>query len=55
MVMVKDLLQQEAAALFTTTPDTTVQDALETMVCKGINSLAVLLGQKLVGIVSERD
>ena len=53
--LVKDLLQQKDAALFTTTPDTTVQDALETMVSKGISSLAMLSGQELVGIVSERD
>jgi CBS domain-containing protein len=32
-----------------------VQDALETMVTKGISSLAVLSGQELVGIISERD
>ena len=53
--LVKDLLQQKEAALFTTTPETTVQDALETMVTKGISSLAVLSGQELVGIISERD
>jgi CBS domain-containing protein len=53
--LVKDLLLQKGAALFTTTPETTVQDALETMVTKGISSLAVLDGQELVGIISERD
>jgi CBS domain-containing protein len=53
--LVKDLLQQKDAGLFTTTPETTVQDALEIMVSKGISSLAVLSGQELVGIISERD
>ena len=53
--LVKDLLLQKDAALFTTTPETTVQDALETMVTNGISSLAVLSGQELVGIISERD
>jgi CBS domain-containing protein len=53
--LVKDLLLQKGAALFTTTLETTVQDALETMVTKGISSLAVLDGQELVGIISERD
>lgn len=53
--LVKDLLQQKSAGLFTTTPDTTVQDALETMVSKGISSLPVLVARELVGIVSERD
>jgi len=53
--LVKDLLQQKNTGLFTTAPDTTVQDALEMMVAKGISSLAVLSGGELVGIVSERD
>ncbi len=53
--LVKDLLQQKSAGLFTTTPDTTVQDALETMVSKGISSLPVLMARELVGIISERD
>lgn len=39
----------------TTTPTTSVLDAMQLMAAKGIGALVVMEGEKVVGIVTERD
>ena len=41
--------------IFTTTPDTTVQEAIELLAEKNFGALPVMVDDKLVGIFSERD
>ena len=41
--------------MYSITPDATVYDALKIMAEKEIGALVVLEGEKLVGILSERD
>ena len=53
--LVSDLLHSKDAQVFSIGSEVTVQEALETMVAKGISSLAVTSGAALIGIVSERD
>jgi CBS domain-containing protein len=53
--VVRDLLHGKDAQVFSIGSEVTVQEALETMVAKGISSLAVTSGAALIGIVSERD
>ncbi len=53
--VVSELLANKDRQLFTVSPETTVQEALETMVTNRISSLPVTSGVNLVGIFSERD
>lgn len=52
---VRHVLRQKDAALWCTSPDSTVYDAIEEMSKRHIGSLVVLSGGKLAGIVTERD
>ena len=52
---VKKLLAKKGHDVFSVSPDTTVLDALKLMAEKEIGALVVLEGEKLVGIMSERD
>jgi CBS domain-containing protein len=52
---VRQLLQAKGESLWSTTPGTSVFDALKLMADKNIGSLVVLEGERLVGIFSERD
>jgi CBS domain-containing protein len=52
---VKDLLSSKGRNVFSIKPDATVYDALKLMAEKEIGALVVLDGEKMVGILSERD
>jgi CBS domain-containing protein len=55
MVTVRQLLQAKGYDIWSITPDASVYDALKLMADKEVGSLLVLDGEKLVGIISERD
>ena len=55
MKTVADLLGTKKAAVWSTTPDTSVFDALTMMAEKNVGALPVLENDRLVGIFSERD
>jgi CBS domain-containing protein len=52
---VKELLDIKGHAVYSVSPDTTVFDALKLMAEKEIGALVALEGEKMVGIMSERD
>jgi CBS domain-containing protein len=49
------ILAQKTREIWTTAPDATVYDAVALMAEKNVGALLVMEGEKLVGIVSERD
>ena len=56
MKPVAEVLRSKAVnSLFSVTPETTVLEAVMLMAEKGIGALVVLEGEKMVGIISERD
>ncbi|HEY0734694.1 MAG TPA: CBS domain-containing protein [Herpetosiphonaceae bacterium] len=55
MKTIKQLLQTKGNAVWTITPDASVFDAIKLMSDKGVGALPVVEGEKLVGIISERD
>lgn len=55
MKPIKQLLQTKGNAVWTITPDASVFDAIKLMSDKGVGALPVVDGEKLVGIISERD
>lgn len=55
MTTVRQLLKSRAAAVWTTTPGATVFEALQLMAQQDVGALPVVQGEKLVGILSERD
>lgn len=55
MITVRQLLQVKGGDVWSIAPDASVFDALKLMADKGIGSLLVLEGEKVVGILSERD
>jgi len=54
-MFVKDLLDSKGSEVHSITPGATVYDALKIMAEKEIGALVVLDGEKMVGILSERD
>lgn len=52
---VNEVLRGKGAAVFATTPDTTVFEAIAIMAEQGIGALAVVESGRLVGMLSERD
>lgn len=52
---VSALLQNKRAELFSVTPETTVFDAIKLMAHKNIGAVVVMSGDKLMGMLSERD
>src|SRR5687767_7130286 len=52
---IDEILHQKRGDLFTISPDATVFDAIELMAEKNIGALLVMSGDRLVGVVSERD
>lgn len=55
MITVRDLLRTKGDAVWFVTPSTNVLEALKYMAEKDIGALLVLEGEKLAGIISERD
>ena len=55
MITVRELLAAKPAGVVTTTPATSVYDALALMARHDIGALPVLDGKRLVGVLSERD
>lgn len=55
MKTVKDILRIKGHDVWSTTPDTTVYQALQTMAEKNVGALVVLGADTVVGIISERD
>jgi len=49
------ILKQKTGGILSVTPDESVYHAIEVMAEKGVGALLVMLGDELVGIVSERD
>src|SRR4051812_10079424 len=52
---IRCVLRSKGTELFAVSPNTTVYDALTTMAEKGVGALLVFDGDRLAGIVSERD
>jgi CBS domain-containing protein len=52
---VADMLAQKSSAIHAVAPDTTVLDAIAHMDAKRVGALLVMEGERLVGILSERD
>lgn len=55
MITVEKLLGNKAASIWSIGPDVTVFEAIEMMRDKNVGALVVLLEDKLIGILSERD
>ncbi len=55
MKSVKDILYSKGHEIWSVKPNDTVFDAVKLMADKGIGAVLVLDGDKLVGIVTERD
>lgn len=49
------ILRQKGGAIHSIAPDATVYEAIETMADRNIGALLVMNGQRLAGIISERD
>ena len=49
------ILRQKSGEIWSVNPDATVYDAIKLMAEKNVGALLVMEGEKLVGIVSERD
>jgi CBS domain-containing protein len=55
MNIVRQLLQMKGNSVWSIAPDASVYDALRMMAEKNVGALLVVDGEKLVGILSERD
>ncbi|HMD59536.1 MAG TPA: CBS domain-containing protein, partial [Steroidobacteraceae bacterium] len=55
MTTVAELLAAKPPALYSVEPDEPVLEAIKKMAEHGIGALLVMQGEKLAGIVSERD
>jgi CBS domain-containing protein len=55
MKRVKDILAVKGPAIYSIAPEVSVYDAMKLMADKGIGALLVMEGEKLVGVISERD
>ncbi|HWP57745.1 MAG TPA: CBS domain-containing protein [Candidatus Acidoferrales bacterium] len=55
MTRVKDVLAVKGSAVYSIAPDASVYDAMKLMADKGIGALIVMEGEKVVGVISERD
>ncbi len=52
---VRDILRDKGTAVYSTSPDARAYDALRLMAEKNVGALVVLDGDRLVGMISERD
>ena len=55
MKTVNDMLRDKGHSVWSVAPDATVFEALELMAAKNVGAVLVLDGNRLVGIMSERD
>ena len=55
MITVRQILDDKGYDVWTTTPDTTVYEALQLMAEKNVWALVVLDRREVVGLISERD
>ena len=55
MKQISNLLNQKGRDVWSLSPDASVYEAIDQMAQKGVGALLVMEGEKLVGIVSERD
>ena len=55
MKLVSDILNSKGHDVWAVKPDDTVFDSLQLMADKGVGALLVMDGEKLAGIVTERD
>ena len=55
MKTVRDILRDKGHSVWSVAPDATVLEALELMAEKNVGAVLVLDGDRLVGIMSERD
>ena len=55
MYNVSQILQTKGGDIWSVTPDTSTCDALKQLADKDVGALLVLDGERLVGIISERD
>ena len=55
MTSVAHLLHAKGHAVWSVPPDASVYEAIKLMADKGVGALLIMEGQRLVGIVSERD
>jgi CBS domain-containing protein len=53
--IVNEILAHKPAQVWSVSPDATVFEAIELMAGKNIGALLVMSGDKLLGVVSERD
>ena len=55
METVKQLLETKGQKIWSITPDASVYEAIEQMNDHGVGALLVMEGEKLTGVISERD
>jgi CBS domain-containing protein len=55
MQTARDLLREKGTQIYSTSPDATVYEALQQMAEKNLGALIVFEGERLVGLISERD
>jgi CBS domain-containing protein len=55
MLKIRDLLKVKGNKVWSITPETSVLEALQLMTDKQVGALLVLDGEKIAGIISERD
>ncbi len=55
MATVRDMIRKKGSEVYSTSPESTVYEALETMAQHNTGALLVMEGEKMVGILSERD
>ena len=55
MKTVADILKTKGSEIYSAAPDDSIFDAIKMMADKGIGSVVVMDGEKLVGIMTERD
>lgn len=55
METIRQLIKSKGSDVWSVSPDTSVFEAMKIMADKGIGALVVLEGDKLVGMVTERD
>ncbi|MDZ7715548.1 MAG: CBS domain-containing protein [Balneolaceae bacterium] len=54
-MLIADILKEKGHQVYSISPDSTVYESIEKMSEKNVGALLVMEGEKLVGIISERD